>query len=243
MGFLRAVIDSVLPPNCSVCGKFADGDERIPYEVPDNLHICFDCLTKLVPNPSSKRFFLCLSEPYNGDPYPSLGLYLLFPYDGFWERAIPKIKFESHSELALFGGIILGSFMLKDEIAADVIIPIPLSSKRLRERGYNQASLIAAKASEITGIPFIGDGLMRVRDTKRQADIKDNGVRANNIEGAFKVNSEFDYSGLTVIVLDDVATTGHTLHEAACEIYKAGAKKVMCVTLCGNRAVLNGEIY
>lgn len=243
MGFLRDVIDTMLPHNCSVCGGFADSDGKLPYNVPRNLHICFNCLTKLVPSPIDRRFFLCLSEPYKGDPHPELGLYILFPYVGIWEQAIPKIKFESSPELAQFGGMILGSYMCKDEIKADVIVPIPLSSKRLRERGYNQASLIALEVSSIMGIPCLNEALLRTKETKRQADIRDNGFRASNVEGAFETNATFDFTGLTVIIIDDVATTGHTLHEAAMKIYEAGAQKVLCVALCGNRATLNAELF
>lgn len=243
MGFLRDVIDAFLPSNCAVCGKFDDSEGKIPYKIPDNLHLCFECLSKLVPNPVERRYFLCLSEPYKGDPHPSLGLYILFPYEGFWKQAIPKIKFGSNPELARFGGMILGSHLVKDDVNADVIVPIPLAGKRLRERGYNQAGLIAQEVSLITNIPCVHDALLRTKETQRQTDIKDNGVRAKNVEGAFRANSDFDFSDLTVLLLDDVATTGHTLHEAACEIYKAGAKKVMCVSLCGNRAVRNAEIF
>lgn len=243
MGIFKDVIDLILPLNCCICGKFADATDKISYDVPDNFHICFDCLSKIVPSPTNKRFFPCLSEPYKGDPHPDLGLYVLFPYEGIWKQAISKIKFGSCYELAQFAGQILGSYMLKDNIGADLIIPIPLSSKRFKERGYNQAFVIANEASKILGIPCVENVLSRCKETKRQADVDDNSKRALNVEGAFKASDEFDFGGLTVVLIDDVATTGNTLHEAACELYKAGASKIKCVTLCGNRAVLNTELF
>ena len=72
-----------------------------PYDVPDDFHICFDCLSGLITQPPDRRFFMCLSEPYEGDPHPDLPLYMPFPYKGFFEKAVPSMKFHSHPELGL----------------------------------------------------------------------------------------------------------------------------------------------
>lgn len=241
MGILKKAADLILPRNCCVCGRFPDADGRIPYDVPEDFHICFDCLSGLIPQPPDRRFFLCLSEPYESDPHPDLPLYMPFPYKGFFEKAVPSMKFHSHPELAQFAGILLGGLMKKDNIGADLIVPVPLAPSRLKERGYNQAGLIASEASKICGIPYAGDVLVRVRETERQTEIEDNTLRSMNVHGAFKVDPSFDVEGLDVLVLDDVATTGNTLHEAACALYEAGASKVLCCAVCGNRAVLNAE--
>ena len=243
MSFIREVIDTVLPPSCCVCGKYPDADGKIPYPVSDNLHLCFSCLSEIVAQPEDRRFFLCMSEPYKGDPYPGLGLYMPFPYNGFFEKAIPNIKFRSRPELAAFLGMLLGSYMRKDGICADLMIPVPLSRRRLKERGFNQAGIIAREASAVAGIAYLEDVLERTRYTERQTEIEDNALRSINVQGAFKVNDRYDLNGLKVIVADDVATTGNTLHEAALEVYKAGAETVLCCALCGNRAVLNAESF
>lgn len=243
MSLLKHTWDKILPNNCTICGKTPDADGRIPYPVPEDFHICFKCLSSLVPQPSDRRFFLCLSEPYKGDPYPSLGLYMPFPYKGFFETAVPKMKFRSCPQIAEFAGMLLGTFMHKDGVNASLIVPVPLSEKRLKERGYNQAQLIAYEASGICNIPFSDDVLMRTRDTQRQTELGTGMVRSANVEGAFKVSSAYDVTGLKVIVVDDVATTGFTLHEAASELYKAGAAEVFCCAVCGNRAVLNAESF
>ena len=67
--------------------------------------------------------------------------------------------------------------------------------------------------------------------------------QTDNVSGAFGVNDKWDVSGLTVALVDDVATTGATLHEAAKELYKAGAKKVLCIAFAGNRKTKNAEPY
>ena len=68
-------------------------------------------------------------------------------------------------------------------------------------------------------------------------------ARANNIKGAFEVSDKWDVTGLTVAVVDDVATSGSTLHEAALVLYKAGAAKVLCVAFAGNRMLKNSEPF
>lgn len=241
MGILKDAVDLILPRNCCVCGRFPDADGKIPYDVPDDFHICFDCLSGIIPQPQDRRFFMCLSEPYEGDPYPDLSLYMPFPYKGFFERAVPAMKFHSHPELARFCGSLLGGLMEKDNIGADLIVPVPLAPSRLKERGYNQAGLIASEAGRICGIPCMEDVLVRTRETMRQTEITDNVMRSTNVSEAFSTDPLFVVDGLRIIVVDDVATTGNTLHEAASALYKSGASQVLCCALSGNRAVLNAE--
>ena len=133
--------------------------------------------------------------------------------------------------------------MRNEGIKADLIIPIPLSEERLEERGFNQAYEICYPAAKINGIPSAEDCLIRTRDTGRQSEIHDSNKRAGNVRDAFKVNDGWDVTGLRIIVVDDVATTGATLHEAAKALYKAGAAKVLCVALAGNRTVKNAEPF
>ncbi len=241
MSLIKDAVNFLLPANCSVCGRFPDADGKLPYEVPSDFHICFDCLSKLIPHPEERRFFTCMSEPYKGDPIPGLLLYIPYPYKGFFEKAVPQIKFRGHSELASFVGMMLGNIMAKDGITADLVVPVPLAPSRQKERGFNQADLIAREASRIIDVPYSEDVLVRTRDTLRQTEITGSAQRGLNVHGAFKVSDDFVADGLTVLVVDDVSTTGNTLHEAAMALYEAGAKKVLCCAASGNRAVLNAE--
>jgi ComF family protein len=190
-----------------------------------------------------KRWFLCLSNPLESDPCPGLALYMPFSYSGIVERAMPKIKFGRNIELARFFGCVLGSFAACENISADLVMPIPLSEKRMSERGFNQAGEIALPVAKLNGIPFAEDCLARIRNTGRQSDIRDTGIRQANVSNAFAVSKQWDVSGLKVIVVDDVATTGATLHEAAAALYKAGARKVLCAAFAGNRQVKNAEPF
>lgn len=249
--FKRAA-DLILPFRCPVCGGVSDTEERFGnygrlytelYGTEPELHICGKCLSKLDASDEDKRWFLCLSNPVEDDPCPGLALYMPFPYKGIPERAVPAIKFGKNKELARLFGTILGSFLRDEGIRADLIVPIPLSEKRLAERGFNQAYEIAYPVSRINSVPVAEDCLIRTRDTGRQSEIHDSNKRAGNVRGAFEVSSSWDVTGLRVVIVDDVATTGATLHEAAKTLYKAGAAKVLCVAFAGNRAIKNAEPF
>ncbi|MBO4450522.1 MAG: ComF family protein [Clostridiales bacterium] len=250
--YLKETLEFMFPPCCVICGKVADADDRFSkYDLfsraycgrPSELHICGKCLSSFTPNEPDRRWLLCLSNPFDGDPCPGLPLYMPMAYEGTVKRAMPIIKFGKKAELAALFGCLLGTFMKTDQVHADLIIPVPLSPSRLKERGFNQAAEMAKPASAILGIPYAGDVLYRKRDTKRQTELKGNLARIANVTGAFGVSEEWDLTGMTVIVADDVVTTGFTLHEAASALYEAGAEKVLCVAFAGNRQAKNAEPY
>jgi ComF family protein len=107
----------------------------------------------------------------------------------------------------------------------DVQIPIPLHPVRLRERGFNQARLIAEVIKERHGIPIQEKGLVRVRATDPQSSLgqKD---RWTNMEGAFRMEKNFDVKERSVLLIDDLLTTGATASNAARALKDAGAKRV-----------------
>ena len=133
--------------------------------------------------------------------------------------------------------------MAEDGISADIVIPVPLSSGRLKERGYNQAAEIARPIASLLGIAYAPDALVRNRNTGKQSELKLGFDRYDNVRNAFAVSDAWDVEGLTVILADDVATTGFTMHEASVALYEAGAAKVLCVAFAGNRLVKNAEPY
>ena len=249
---LKGAADLILPYRCMLCGNVSDSEDRFEnydelycqlYNKESELHLCGKCLSDLISNEEQGRWLLCLSNPVENDPCPGLPLYLLFPYKGLIERAVPKIKFGRQIELARFFGCVLASALQNVGLNADLIVPVPLSQERIKERGFNQASEIAFPVSKLTNIRLADDCLIRVRDTKRQSEITDKNLRANNVSGAFGVSERWDLTGMTLIIVDDVATTGATLHEAAVALYKAGASKVLCIALAGNRSAKNTEPF
>ncbi len=107
----------------------------------------------------------------------------------------------------------------------DLIMPVPLHKMRMIKRKYNQAGLLACEISKITGIKWDGLSLKRVKNTKSQGLYRAKG-RKSNVKGVFKVDNPGNIFGKTILLIDDVYTTGATVNECAKELLKAGAKQV-----------------
>lgn len=112
----------------------------------------------------------------------------------------------------------------------DVISWIPLSKKRLRQRGYDQARLLAEEIAAKTGLPC-RRLLQKVKNNSAQSLTRDAKQRRENVAGVYALDDGADVSGLRILLVDDVVTTGATMSEAARILRKAGAKSVFGVTL------------
>jgi len=142
-----------------------------------------------------------------------------------WDRLLLGLKFGARLELApLLAGRLSRALALAAVEPPDLILPIPLSAERLRERGYNQAHEIARRlAGARRQSRLCALTLMRVRHTGQQAQLPLN-ERRRNLRGAFAVVKPV--RGLRVAIVDDVMTSGATLHEAADALRRAGAADV-----------------
>jgi ComF family protein len=120
--------------------------------------------------------------------------------------------------------------MSKDNhIQGDLVVPIPLGNQRLRERGYNQAALLARPFALALGLPYRPHALKRVRETRTQVGLSIT-QRQKNVEGAFKADPDI-VTGKSVILVDDVMTTGATLDEAGRVLQQAGANRIVGLSL------------
>ena len=105
-----------------------------------------------------------------------------------------------------------------------------VSAARRRERGYDQAQLLAQATAEALGkqaVPL----LTKVKDTKAQSALTDGRLRKSNVAGVYSVPRPHEVAGKKILVIDDILTTGATLREAARVLQEAGAEKVICATL------------
>jgi len=151
-------------------------------------------------------------------------------YDSPRKELIGELKYHHKPSLAKILGREMGVILNSDPIlkTSDIIIPIPLHPARKRERGYNQAELLAEEISRFTHIPF-SDCLERVKNTKAQVTLSER-ERLENVKGAFKLKKGVDISGKRVILVDDVFTTGATLNAAALSLLEGGAEEVYGLT-------------
>ena len=112
----------------------------------------------------------------------------------------------------------------------EVIIPVPLHKKRYKERGFNQAALMAKELAELKEIKFENTALIKIKNTIPQTSLMA-GPRASNVKGAFTLKHKEKIKGKTVILVDDVYTTGATLKECSLTLLKGGVKEVKAVTV------------
>ncbi len=150
-----------------------------------------------------------------------------FVYTGVARTAVHRLKFRGLRALApVMASAMAGS--VRSEFSADVVVPVPLHRSRLRERGYNQAQLLADRLGVALGLPLDTRLLSRVRQAGTQVDAGSATVRQANVRGAFEAAQRA--SGFRVLLVDDVTTTGSTLDSAAGALKEAGAAAVHCVT-------------
>jgi ComF family protein len=148
-------------------------------------------------------------------------------YAGAAESIVQALKYRGWTHLAdLCAGAMADAL---GELASglDVLVPVPLHPARLRERGFNQSSLIAVSLSARLGIPVV-EALVRSRATRSQVGLG-RAARRHNVESAFDAGSELK-AGSAVCLVDDVATSGATLAAAAQALIGAGAGSVTALT-------------
>ena len=112
----------------------------------------------------------------------------------------------------------------------DFILPVPIHRKRLRERGFNQATLLAKGIAQVGGVPLLTNVLVRHRHTVAQSSL-DSEARQQNIIGAFEIRNPDVIRNKRILIIDDVFTTGATIREAVNELWKADPAEIDVLTL------------
>jgi len=148
-------------------------------------------------------------------------------YESVWRDVIHDFKFNNRPELAALLARHLAKLV---NFEYDAVLPVPMSGKRLRERGYNHSALLAKELSGLLGFPCRFFGLERIKDTKAQVGLSRR-LRFQNVKGSFAVPKREFVEGADILLVDDVMTTGATVNECAKELKKAGASGVDVVTL------------
>lgn len=148
------------------------------------------------------------------------------------QAIIHQFKYGSHASLARPLARLLHALWVQScqDRDADMIVPVPLHKARRKERGFNQAWLLARHLSRWTRIPLKDKVLVRYRATAVQAGLS-RGQRRRNIQGAFRVVDRAAVRKRTVLLVDDVFTTGATLNECARMLRKQGANRVDVLTV------------
>lgn len=223
---LWAGVDLIFPPRCAGC--------RAP-----GARLCAACqsgLTRLAP-PWCNHCGLPLRQPglcgaCQADPQrlePLAGLRAAGVFEGALQSALHQLKYQRDAILADTLGEALAAAPLWADVPDGVIVPVPLSTERLRERGYNQAGLLARAVAEARGLPLRPEAARRVRHTRSQVGLSV-AQRHANVRGAFAGQAR-SVAGRTVLLVDDVCTTGATLAACAAALSDAGASAVWGIAL------------
>jgi ComF family protein len=220
----HSIYHQLLPPSCLLCGyttqNFCNICTYCQQDLPILPHLCPRCARFI--SSSSTICGHCLTTP---PPFDQT--FTLFPYQPPIVQLIIKLKFQHQLEHAtafaeLLRKAICTSWYLKRSLP-DIIIPVPLHSKRLQERGFNQALEIAKPVSKFLDIPLDKEGIIRSKNTIAQSMLPAK-ARKENIANAFTVSR--NYAGLTIALIDDVVTTGQTITECARVLKQHGAKYI-----------------
>lgn len=150
--------------------------------------------------------------------------YSAFHYHGPVQRLVTRLKFQSC--LLAIGPLADGMLASLDGSGFDALVPIPLHKDRLRERGFNQAALLGQVVSDALSIPML-DALKRIRGGRPQSSLPHH-KRRKNVKDAFIAIGEV--SGMKLLLVDDVRTTGSTARACATELIKGGASEVCLLT-------------
>lgn len=220
----RLVLDLVLPPQCVVCGRVEtwlcpDCAQQLPLAARPTCPRCGDAWT------GEGLCMRCRTTPLSVAPIRSV-----FLFEDAVREAIYALKYRGGRDVVVPLSQRMAEVWRRDGLSTDLLIPVPLYLDREKERGYNQAQLLARALAPQLGVPLEEVGLFRVRPTESQTRL---GIveRWTNVKGAFACSDALDLSGVRVTLVDDVATTGATLNACAVALLARGASAVSAFTL------------
>lgn len=213
MKAVRRILELIYPPKCPFCGRILEHRE-------DGL--CPDCQREL---PWTKEGEAGKNIEFCDGHFAPLW------YRGRVPEAVHRYKFRKVESCGrVFGTLMAQCLADRWDGGAELITWVPLSRKRLRERGFDQARVLCRRVSELSGIPMEGT-LEKTRETKVQSRLTENSARRANVQGAYRLLPGANVAGKRILLVDDVATSGATLSECAACLRLAGAASVTALTL------------
>lgn len=207
---LRFVLDLLYPSRCPICDNFIGYMDSF----------CKECQSKI--NKCEKAYKI---------KYSDLSVSVCF-YDDNTSIAVYELKDRGGNAPYAFGlGIseLIEKYKISKE--TDFIIAVPMYKNDKLKRGFNQTELIAKEVSRMTGIPYNFNAVFKNRETKHQKTLSRD-ERMVNLKNAFSVKNPEIVSGKSILIIDDLCTTGSTLSEISRILKENGAKNVFCFTYC-----------
>ncbi|MBQ2618342.1 MAG: ComF family protein [Oscillospiraceae bacterium] len=213
---ISGLLDLLFPPKCAFCRRLVKSNNNL---------LCPTCRANLPYTEDGGAqhgdfFRLCISALY---------------YEDTVREALLRYKFQGSSGYAgTFGRLLADCIRANLRGQYDLISWVPLSRERLRERGYDQAMLLAqAAALELQDVAV--STLDKVRNAEKQSGVGSAEKRRANISGAYRVADAELIQGRRILLIDDIVTTGATLSECARTLLEGGASQVVCATVARGR--------
>lgn len=233
--FFKGLVDILYPPHCLIC------QNHLKNGCLDNL-MCPECWMKIKRNSppfcsccgrhledalkDSCRF--CQKKDYYFDRAFSPCV-----YEGIIKELIHQFKYVGKDYLGSTLGRLLVEFINEYGLSLepfDFIIPVPLYKRKLREREFNQAEILAEYLASEFKLALLKDALLRIRDTPTQTELSQE-ERSKNVKGCFLANPRIELKNKNVLLVDDLLTTGSTCSEAARALKNARCGQVVVFTL------------
>ena len=239
-GVCEALASIVLPAPCRICARTLDTGSSIPF-----CQACVAALMRALPEPlcaqcgrpivsgvvagciSLPQCHLCRNGMYAFDFARSFGA-----YSSRMSRAILLLKYGSVAPLGVWFAQRLAGLVKRQpqDFAADAVVPVPLDHGRWRERGFNQAEVIARPLARLLGIPFRSYLLVRTRPRPNQLRLTRR-ERWETVRGAYATHKTAKVDKLRLLLVDDVFTTGATLDACSRALKGSGAARVVGLTV------------
>ena len=212
--FYDNILDLIYPPVCGICGKLNQN------------YLCKKC-QKILENQS--KFIIDKNQDFNQNFNKHL---YIFKYEGIIRRIILNYKFNEKSYLY----ITFVNFLLKNEKffkilkSYDTIIPVPISSERKNERGYNQSELLAKELAKKLNIECVKNCLIKNKNIIEQSKLT-KVERQKNIQGVYILKNKEKLINKKLLLIDDIFTTGSTVNECCKILKQANPRKIDIFTI------------
>jgi ComF family protein len=222
--WFQAAVDFLVPPRCVACGRRGS-------------LVCAACQASIrasgplvCPRCARPSLEGRICPNCRGRSWAVRGIVAAHAYEGVVRAAILALKYQRQTRVSQYlGGLILGPIRLRP-LDVDLVVPVPLSRPRLRQRGFNQSELLARPVAAFLNRPLAIDALVRTRDTQQQTRLRA-AERRRNVDGAFAVPKAGLVDGLGILLVDDVCTTGATLDSCGAALQEAGAGRIWALVL------------
>lgn len=216
ISFLDFLLELIYPNICGICGKL------------DSNSLCKECKEKL------DRIIISKTENYKNDTSKFFDKHTyMFKYEGEVRRLILNYKFNNQSYLyKTFSNIVISEKNIIDFINSyEIIIPVPIHRKRFNNRGYNQSELFARNiCKNLKCTKLKNTILVKIKNNVAQSSLNKLD-RVKNVKNAYKVQNENLIKGKSILLVDDIYTTGNTVNECAKLLKENGAAEIGVFTL------------